>query len=129
MAMTTARAHTRKREILVATKAYHGTAPWCTPLQNGTLPEDRAHVLQYEYNNPESLADAFRIADNDVAGVFASAFRHDVFDDQELPNPEYAETAPGLCDEAGALLIVDDVRAGFRLSRDCSWSKVGVQPD
>ena len=25
--------------------------------------------------------------------------------------------------------MVDDVRAGFRLARDCSWSVVGVQPD
>jgi glutamate-1-semialdehyde 2,1-aminomutase len=34
-----------------------------------------------------------------------------------------------LCDKSGALLIVDDVRAGFRVARDCSWSKVGIQPD
>jgi glutamate-1-semialdehyde 2,1-aminomutase len=27
------------------------------------------------------------------------------------------------------LLVVDDVRAGFRIARDCSWSAVGVQPD
>jgi glutamate-1-semialdehyde 2,1-aminomutase len=129
MGVTTARAHTGKRKILVATKAYHGSAPWCTPLLNGTLPEDRAHIIQYEYNNPESLADAFRSVGNDVAGVIASAFRHDVFDDQHLPTREYAETARTLCDESGALLIVDDIRAGFRLARDCSWSKVGVQPD
>ena len=25
--------------------------------------------------------------------------------------------------------MVDDVRAGFRLARDCSWSRLGVQPD
>lgn len=129
MAMTTARAHSHKRKILVATKAYHGSAPWCNPLLTGILPEERAHILQYEYNNPASLIDAFRTAGNDVAGVFGSAFRHDVFEDQDLPTREYAETARALCDESGALLIVDDVRAGFRLARDCSWSKVGVQPD
>ncbi len=27
------------------------------------------------------------------------------------------------------MLIVDDVRAGFRLARDCSWSLVDVAPD
>ena len=32
-------------------------------------------------------------------------------------------------DEHGALLIVDDVRAGFRLARDCSWEPMGVRPD
>ena len=129
MAMTAARAHTKKRAILVARKAYHGAAPWCTPILNGVLPEERAHILQYEYNNPESLAEAFRIAGDDVAGVFASAYRHDVFEDQHLPTEEYAKAARVLCDQSGALLIVDDVRAGFRLARDCSWSKVGVQPD
>jgi glutamate-1-semialdehyde 2,1-aminomutase len=45
------------------------------------------------------------------------------------PTPEYARRARELCDEHGALLIVDDVRAGFRLARDCSWSLVGVKPD
>jgi glutamate-1-semialdehyde 2,1-aminomutase len=129
MAMTTARAHTRKRKILVAMKAYHGAAPWCNPNSTGILPEERASVLHYEYNNPASLTEAFRAAAGDVAGVFASAFRHDVFEDQDLPTIEYAQTARTLCDEFGALLIVDDVRAGFRLARDCSWSKVGVQPD
>jgi glutamate-1-semialdehyde 2,1-aminomutase len=129
MAMTTVRAHTRKRKILVATKAYHGAAPWCNPNLNGILPEERAHVLRYEYNNPASLREAFRTADGDVAGVFASGFQHDVFEDQDLPTKEYAELARALCDESGALLIVDDVRAGFRIARDCSWSTVGVQPD
>jgi glutamate-1-semialdehyde 2,1-aminomutase len=49
--------------------------------------------------------------------------------DQELPKPEYARRCRELCDKTGALLIVDDVRAGFRVARDCSWSVVGVQPD
>ncbi|MGA3204675.1 MAG: aminotransferase class III-fold pyridoxal phosphate-dependent enzyme [Bryobacteraceae bacterium] len=129
MAMTTARAHTRKRKILVATKAYHGSAPWCNPNLTGIVPEERAHLVPYQYNDPASLQDAFRANAGDVAGVFASAFRHDVFEDQDLPSREYAETARALCDESGALLIVDDVRAGFRLARDCSWSKVGVEPD
>jgi glutamate-1-semialdehyde 2,1-aminomutase len=129
MAMTIARAHTGKRKILVATKAYHGSAPWCNPYLTGILPEERAHIVQYEYNNPASLGEAFRAAQNDVAGVFGSAFRHDVFENQDLPTREYAETARTMCDETGALLIVDDVRAGFRVARDCSWSKVGVRPD
>ena len=129
MAMMTARSHTKKRKILVAHKAYHGSAPWGNPFTNGTVPEERAHILHYEYNNPASLQDAFRTAGDDVAGVFGSAFRHDVFENQDLPTREYAETARRLCDKTGALLIVDDVRAGFRIARDCSWSRVGVQPD
>jgi glutamate-1-semialdehyde 2,1-aminomutase len=129
MALMCARAHTKKRKILAAKKAYHGAAPWCNPYPAGSVPEERVHILYYEYNDPQSLEDAFRAAGDDVAGVFASAFRHDVFADQELATPEFALAARRLCDKTGALLIVDDVRAGFRLARDCSWSTMGVQPD
>ncbi len=129
MAMTVARAHTKRRKILVAKKAYHGAAPWCTPILTGVVLEERAHIIHYEYNNANSLTDAFREAGDDVAGVFGSAFRHDVFEDQDLPTEEYARAARSLCDKSGALLIVDDVRAGFRLARDCTWSNVGVEPD
>ena len=129
LAMMVARAHTGRRKILVAKGAYHGAAPWCTPIRSGTLPEDRAHQIQYVYNDAASFERAMREAGNDVAGVFASPYKHDAFVDQELPSPEYAQRVRELCDATGALLIVDDVRAGFRLARECSWSLVGVEPD
>ena len=129
MAMVIARAYSGRRKILLAHGTYHGASPWNTPNPKGTLPEDRAHIIYFRYNDPESLKDAFRLADGDVAGVFATPFRHEVFEDQYLPSAEFAREARRLCDEADALLIVDEVRAGFRLSRDASWSLLGVEPD
>jgi glutamate-1-semialdehyde 2,1-aminomutase len=129
MAVVLARAHSNRRKILVARKTYHGSASWCTPRPAGVLAEDRAHIVYYEYNNAASLEAAFEAAGQDVAGVIATALRHEIFEDQVLPDPGFARTARRLCDESGALLIVDDVRAGFRLARDCSWSTVGIQPD
>lgn len=129
MAMMIARNFTQKKTIVLAKGAYHGAAPWCTPLKNGVTPADRANQVFYEYNDVESLEAAVREAGSDLAAIFASPIKHDTFIDQELPNPEYARRARELCDEHGALLIVDDVRAGFRLARDCSWSLVGVKPD
>jgi glutamate-1-semialdehyde 2,1-aminomutase len=129
IAVMTARAHTKKRKILVAKGAYHGAAPWCTPVTAGTVPEDRAHMLTYVYNDVESLEAAVIAAGDDLAGIIASPFKHDAFVDQQLPDPHYARRAREICDERGALLIIDDVRAGFRLSRDCSWSLVNVEPD
>lgn len=129
MAMMAARAYRRKRKILVAKGAYHGAAPWCTPAPAGTVPEDRAHILTYVYNDVASLEAAVIAAGDDLAGIIASPFKHDAFVDQQQPDPAYARRAREICDERDALLIVDDVRAGFRLARDCSWSLVGVQPD
>ena len=34
-----------------------------------------------------------------------------------------------MCDIYDAVLIVDDVRAGFRLTNGCSWEQFGVEPD
>jgi glutamate-1-semialdehyde 2,1-aminomutase len=129
MAMSSARAQTGKRIVLVAKGAYHGAAPWCTPIPAGTVAEDRAHVRTYVYNDVASLEAAVADAGDDLAAVFASPFRHDAFIDQEAPEPAYARRARELCDQTGAMLIVDEVRAGFRLARGSSWSELGVRPD
>ena len=129
MAMVIARACSGKRKILMARGAYHGAAPWCTPLKTGILPEDRAHQIFYDYNDVASLEAAVAEAGDDLAGIFAAPFKHDTFVAQALLDPAYARAARAACDKGDALLIVDDVRGGFRLSRDCSWALAGVQPD
>lgn len=70
-----------------------------------------------------------RAAGPHLAAIFATPFRHEVFADQSLPGAAYARRVRELCDKSGALLIVDDVRAGFRLARDCSWATLDVAPD
>jgi glutamate-1-semialdehyde 2,1-aminomutase len=129
MALVIARAHTGRKTVLVAEHAYHGSAPWCTPRPAGIIAEDRAKVVSFEYNNAQSLQDAFRAHAGDVAAVFASPFKHDVFRNQTEPSREFAYAARQLCDSAGALLVVDDIRAGFRLARDSSWAPLGIRPD
>jgi glutamate-1-semialdehyde 2,1-aminomutase len=129
MAMTAARAETGRRRILVAEGAYHGAAPWCTPVPAGVVHEERTFIGRYTYNDVASLEAAVAAAGDDLAAIFATPFKHDSFADQALPDPAYARRARELCDRAGAMLIVDDIRAGFRLARDCSWSLIGVEPD
>jgi glutamate-1-semialdehyde 2,1-aminomutase len=127
--VTLARAGTGRRKILAARGAYHGAVPWCTPHPLGITAEDRAHLIEYVYNDIASLEAAVVSAGDDLAGVIASAFRHDYGFDQELPDADFARRARELCDKAGAALILDDVRAGFRLTLHGSWDLVGVQPD
>ena len=129
MALMTARAHTGRKTVVLAKGAYHGAAPWCTPRPTGTTPQDRANQVFCDYNDIGGLEAAVAQAGDDLAGIFASPFKHDALVDQALPDPRYARRARELCDERGALLIVDDVRGGLRVARDCSWSTVGIQPD
>jgi glutamate-1-semialdehyde 2,1-aminomutase len=58
-----------------------------------------------------------------------SAFRHDIGVAQELPDVAFARHLRAVCDAKGAALILDDVRAGFRLHLGGSWETVGVRPD
>jgi glutamate-1-semialdehyde 2,1-aminomutase len=129
MAMVVARAHTRRKTLVLAKGAYHGAAPWCVPRPAGTTPEDKANQVFCTYNDIESLEAAVVKAGDDLAAIFAAPFKHDAFVDQAEVDPAYARRARALADRTGALLVVDDVRAGFRVARDCSWSAVGVEPD
>jgi len=129
MALTVARAHTGRKTVVLAKNAYHGAAPWCTPRLAGVTPEDRANQVHCTYNDLESLEAAVAVAGADLAAIFAAPFKHDAFVDQAAPQIEYAKRVREICDETGALLVVDDVRAGLRVARDCSWSAIGVQPD
>ena len=129
LSVTIARAATGRRKVLAAQGAYHGAAPWCTPYPAGVTAEDRANLVHYRFNDLASLEAAFASVDGDVAAVLVSAFRHDFAKDQELTDPAFAAGVRALCDRNGAVLILDDVRAGLRLHRGGSWETVGVRPD
>ena len=127
--VTIARAATGRRKVLVAAGAYHGAVPWCSPSVAGVTTEDRAHLVTFAYNDVESLERAVAQAGGDLAAIMVSAFRHDFGKRQEMPTLEFARRVRALADETGAALIVDDVRAGFRLDLGGSWETMGVRPD
>ena len=127
--VTVARTETGRRKVLVARGAYHGAVPWCSPSVAGVTAEDRAHLAHYTYNDAASLEQAAEQCRGDLAAIVASAFRHDFGQKQEMPTPEFARLARALCDQTGAALILDDVRAGFRLHPGGSWEPLGVRPD
>jgi glutamate-1-semialdehyde 2,1-aminomutase len=127
--VTIARAGIGRRKVLVARGAYHGAVPWCSPSVAGVTAEDRAHLLHYTYNDIGSVDAAVEQAGTDLAAIVVSAFRHDFGFPQQLPTPEFAGHLRSLCDATGAALIVDDVRAGFRLDLGGSWETLGVRPD
>ena len=127
--VTVARAATGRRKILAAHGAYHGAVPWCSPSLVGVTAEDRAHLILFDFNDIASLDEAVAAAGEDLAGILLAAFRHDVAHDQELPDPAFLAHARVVCDRADAALILDDVRAGFRLDVRGSWAKYDIKPD
>ena len=124
-----ARAQTGKRKILVAEGAYHGAQPWAARRTKGTPAEDYVNFPTYQFNDIENLTVAAQAVAGDLAGIVVSGFKHDAGSEQELTDPDFACKVREICDAEGAALILDDVRAGLRLSLDASWTLHGVQPN
>jgi glutamate-1-semialdehyde 2,1-aminomutase len=128
-ALMVARAATGRTKVLMAHGAYHGADPWCTPSTAGTTPNERADLIEYTYNDLASAEAAAATAEGDVAAIIVTPFKHDSFEDQELADPAFARGLRALADRIGAALVIDDVRAGFRLDLGGSWEPLGVRPD
>jgi glutamate-1-semialdehyde 2,1-aminomutase len=130
IALMVARAETGRNKVLAAKGAYHGAAPWATLRMDGVAPEERANLHYYDYNDAASVERAIEHAGaGDVAAIITSPFKHDAGFDQEVADPAFARRLRELCDELGAALVIDEVRAGFRLHHGGSWEPLGVPPD
>jgi glutamate-1-semialdehyde 2,1-aminomutase len=124
-----ARAATGRQTVLAARGAYHGSAPWSPPVLAGDTAGDRAALDYYVFNDLASVEQAVERVHGEVAAVIVSPFKHDAGFDQELVDPGFARGLRALCDRLGAALVLDEVRAGFRLNHGGSWESIGVQPD
>ena len=127
--VTIARAATGRAKVLAAAGAYHGSAPWCTIRMDGVTPEDRANLAYYTFNDIASVHRALEEAGGEAAAIIVSPFRHDAGFDEELVDPQFARELRALCDRTGAALVLDEVRAGFRMNDGGSWEPLGVAPD
>jgi glutamate-1-semialdehyde 2,1-aminomutase len=128
-ALRVARAHTGRDKIIAASGSYHGWHDWCAPIPTGVPGVERALVLNFQYNDLEGVKRLAAENKGQVAAIILTPFRHDFFFDQEMPAPGFLEGVRALCDQEGIVLVLDDVRAGFRLNLGGSWEPYGVRPD
>jgi glutamate-1-semialdehyde 2,1-aminomutase len=127
--LAVARAHTRRNKVIMAAGAYHGAHPWCTPIPTGIPDADRANVLTFRYNDLDDLRRVVAENRGDIAGLILCPFRHDAFHESEMPAPGFHQAVRELCDQEGIVLILDDIRAGFRLHLGGSGEVLGLRPD
>lgn len=124
-----AREYTGRKKILVVRDTYHGTHAWCTPLPPGVTPEDRANIAYFGWNNLDSFHEQVKKNEGNVAGVIVTPFRHEAFHNSILPDPGFFADIRKTCDEIGAVLIMDDVRAALRLHLGGSHEYFGFKAD
>ncbi len=130
-AIRAARVHTARNKIVMVNETYHGIGTWALSgmISAGNLPEDTANMLTFEYNDIEGFKRLIEEHKDEVAGVVLTPFHHEATHDSEMPAPGFLEAVRKACDDIGAVFIIDDVRAGFRMHMGGSLERFGVRPD
>lgn len=128
-AIQVAREHTQRKKILKIKDAYHGIDPWCNQSTGGKISEDTAHIHEFGWNDLNELEHLLALYRNEVAGIIITPYHHPTFGDQVMPEKGFHQTIRNLCDKHGIVLILDDIRAGFRLSLNGSHTLFDFEPD
>ena len=128
-ALQVARDHTKRNKILKVQHSYHGIDPWCTPGHAGLIQEDTVHIHDFIWNDLGSFEDQIKRYANQIAAVIISPFHHPAFAKSELPEPNFLQHIEQICRRDGIILILDDIRAGFRLHHGGSHRYFNFTPD
>lgn len=128
-ALQVARQATGRKKVLHVTGAYHGVDAWITPGHGGVIPEDRMHIHSFPWNDLDVAATLFRRWPTEIAAIFLTPYHHPAYAPSEFARSGFFAGLRDLCDQHGALLILDDIRTGFRLHTGGSHRLFGIEPD
>jgi glutamate-1-semialdehyde 2,1-aminomutase len=130
LAVMVARAATGRDKVIAIKGGYHGTSPWMqAPGHHGTIADDHQHVIRIPWNDLNALDQVLAEHGSQVAAFMASPYHHPIFEDNVLPAEGYWQAVIDKLHKNGSVVIVDDVRAGFRLHLGGSNEHYGFKPD
>ena len=130
LAVMTARAYTHRKKIVFFKGYYHGISPWTQKIDYaGVIEEDVQHNLYLDWNDYDALEETFQKYKGQIAAIIAQPYMHNNFMDNALPAKDFWQKVRKLCTDNDVVLIVDDVRAGFRLDLAGSDHYFGFEAD
>jgi glutamate-1-semialdehyde 2,1-aminomutase len=138
VAVRIARAHTGKDKVAFC--GYHGWHDWYLSANLGTENALGEHLLSgldprgvpkgltgtafpFRYNHIEELKDIITRHGNDLAAIIMEPVR----DDEPLPG--FFEQVRAFADQTGAVFIIDEISAGFRMNTGGAHLIHGIKPD
>ncbi len=129
-AILTARAHTHRKKLIFFNNFYHGVSPMVQKIDYpGVTPEDVANNLYARWDDIEGLKKIIAENENEIAAIIAQPYNHGNFIDNAFPVDGFWKEVRELCTKHGIVLIVDDVRCGFRLDLAGSDHFFGFEAD
>ena len=143
-ALRLARAFTKRDDYVILEGSYHGlfdAAMWFTPMDKWNQVGDPvvypysegiplstrnfAHFVQA--NDANQLEDVFKRHGERVAALLVEPIMGNCLG--IAAEPEYLRAARSLCDKHGVVLLIDEVKTGFRVARGGVQELYGVRAD
>ncbi|HIA13046.1 MAG TPA: aminotransferase class III-fold pyridoxal phosphate-dependent enzyme, partial [Flavobacteriales bacterium] len=138
IAVRIARAHTGRDKIAFC--GYHGWHDWYLAANlnsnealddhllpglspNGVPKGLSGTAIPFHYNQLTELEDIVSTNRQDLAAIIMEPIR------SEQPRPEFLEGVRAIADDIGAVLIIDEISAGFRMNTGGAHMNLGMTPD
>ena len=138
MAVRLARAHTGRDKVAFC--GYHGWHDWYLAANLGTENALGVHLLPgleplgvpagltgtalpFQYGDLPDLQRIVRDNRGQLAAIVMEPIRN------EEPRREFLDAVRAIADESGAVLVVDEISAGFRMNTGGAHLRLGLQPD
>ena len=129
-AILTARAYTHRKKLIFFNGFYHGVSPVVMKVDYpGVLPEDVANNLYVDWDDIEGFKQLVEENKGEIAALIAQPYDHGNFYDNKFPKEGFWQEIRKICTENEILIIIDDVRAGFRLDLAGSDHYFGFEAD
>jgi glutamate-1-semialdehyde 2,1-aminomutase len=138
-ALRLARGYTGRVKVVKFEGCYHGTADsllvkagsgalaFGNPSSAGVPADLAKHTLVAKFNDVDTVEAFFKQYPDDIACVMVEPIAGNM--NLMLPKAGFLEGLRRLCTQYGALLIFDEVMAGFRVALGGAQEIVGVVPD
>ena len=138
-AIRLARGFTHRDKIIKFEGCYHGHADHLLvkagsgaltlgqPNSPGVPADFAKHTLTCTYNDLSTVRAAFEQYPQEIACIIVEPVAGNM--NCIPPQPDFLPGLRALCDEFGALLIIDEVMTGFRVALAGAQSYYGVEPD
>ena len=117
--------HGHSDSLLV--KAGSGALTFGVPSSPGVPASLAEHTITLTYNDPESLRQCFAQRGHEIACVIVEPVCGNM--SCILPTPEFRAALREVCDQSGALLILDEVMTGFRFGTGGAQTYYGIDAD
>lgn len=129
-AVMIARAATGRDKVIRFEGGYHGVAGWTQGYgAPGVTKADVSNNLMARFGDIGSIESLVNKYKGEIAALISTPYHHPVFEDNVVPEDGYWQKVREICDRESIVLIIDDVRCGWRLDVHGSDTHYGFRAD